>query len=140
MAKEKKIKDATVSEEKVKKTKKQAKKVEEIDEVTEVSEVSEVEDVDGLELDNTEIEEVEETKKDKKNKKEAKDSKKEEKPKKEKREGFFTKMGRELKKVVWPKAGDVFKYTMAVLVFCVGLCLFFKGMELLAALLKELLS
>lgn len=137
MAKEKKIKDATVSEEKVKKTKKQAKKVEEIDEVTEVSEV---EDIDSLELDNTEIEEVEETKKDKKNKKEAKDSKKEEKPKKEKREGFFTKMGRELKKVVWPKAGDVFKYTMAVLVFCVGLCLFFKGMELLAALLKELLS
>ena len=58
--------------------------------------------------------------------------------KKNKKDGYFTRVNRELKKVVWPKAGEIVKYTLAVLIFCIILCLFFKGIELLAALLKEL--
>lgn len=128
MAKEKKVKDATVSEEKVKKTKKQ-----ELEEVVEPKEKNvkndEVtEDLDGLEIDS-----------DNEKKEKNKNEDKAEKKKKKKNTKDKTIMS-ELKKVVWPKVSEVFKYTLAVLLFCICLVALFKGVELLAALLKELLS
>ena len=48
----------------------------------------------------------------------AKEKVKKEKVKKEKKDGFFRNMYKELKKVSWPSAGEVFKYSFAVLVFC----------------------
>lgn len=126
MAKEKKVKDATVSEEKVKKTKKQ-----ELEEVVEPKEKNvkkdEVtEDLDGLEIDSD-------------NEKKEK-NKNEDKVEKKKKNTKDKTIMNELKKVVWPKVSEVFKYTLAVLLFCVCLVALFKGVELLAALLKELLS
>ncbi len=126
MAKEKKVKDATVSEEKVKKTKKQ-----ELEEVVEPKEKNvksdEVtEDLDGLEIDSD-------------NEKKEK-NKNEDKAEKKKKSTKDKTIMSELKKVVWPKVSEVFKYTLAVLLFCICLVALFKGVELLAALLKELLS
>lgn len=126
MAKEKKVKDATVSEEKVKKTKKQ--ELEEIVEPKEknVKKDEVTEDLDGLEIDSD-------------NEKKEK-NKNEDKVEKKKKNTKDKTIMNELKKVVWPKVSEVFKYTLAVLLFCVCLVALFKGLELLAALLKELLS
>ncbi len=57
-----------------------------------------------------------------------------------KKEGFLELVGKELKKVVWPKIGEIIKYSIAVIIFCVILCLFFEGINLLAAFIKELFS
>ena len=88
------------------------------------------ENIDELEVEKTEKIETKEKIDIKENK--------HEKKKANKKEGYLTKVRKELKKVVWPKAGEIAKYTLAVLIFCITLCLFFKAMELLAALLKEL--
>ena len=90
-----------------------------------------------------EVEDVEietETKKDteKKPKKDTKTSedKKEKKKSKDKKESYFASVGREMKKVVWPSFGQIVKYSFAVILFCVVLCLFFEGINLLAAFVK----
>ena len=115
MAKKKEIKDAVVSEEKEKKTK--AKKaVEEVE-----KEIDEVE------------EEIEEEVKEQK----------EDKPKKEKKvkkEGLFRSVRKEMKQVVWPTGKEILKSTIAVLIMCIFLALFFTGIELLMALIKGWLS
>ena len=110
MAKKKVVKDALVEEEKVKKAKK-----EEV------------------------VEEVKTTKEESK-KVEKKEKVKKEKVKKEKKDGFFRNMYKELKKVSWPGAGEVFKYSFAVLVFCLIFVGFFKLVELLSAFLKTVVS
>ncbi len=123
MARKKTIKDALV-EEKVK-TKKEEKDKEEKD-------IDVVEDIDeDFDIDDDYIDDVKEDKKDNKEK----ESKKKEK---EKKDGYFKQVSKELKKVVWPSVGDIFKYSLAVIIFCVLLCLFFVGIDLIASLIKGL--
>ena len=124
MAKKKVIKDVEAEEVKTKKAKKEKEEVEEI--------VPEVEDVEEeVELDDEEEEETE-SKKEKKEKKE--------KVSKEKKPGYLSLVHREMKKVVWPSAGDVFKYSLAVIIFCVVLIAFFIGIDALSSLIKGLFS
>lgn len=116
MARKKTIKDALV-EEKVK-TKKEEKDKEEKD-------IDVVEDIDeDFDIDDDYIDDVKEDKKDNKEK--------------EKKDGYFKQVSKELKKVVWPSVGDIFKYSLAVIIFCVLLCLFFVGIDLIASLIKGL--
>lgn len=123
MARKKTIKDALV-EEKVK-TKKEEKDKEEKD-------IDVVEDIDeDFDIDDDYIDAVKEDKKDN-NEKESK------KKEKEKKDGYFKQVSKELKKVVWPSVGDIFKYSLAVIIFCVLLCLFFVGIDLIASLIKGL--
>ena len=42
-----------------------------------------------------------------------------------------------MKQVVWPSAGDIVKSTIAVVVMCLFLCLFFLAITALMALIKE---
>lgn len=65
---------------------------------------------------------------------------KKEKVKKEKKDGFFRKMYKEMKKVSWPSIGEVFKYSFAVLVFCLIFIGFFKLVELFSTFLKWVMS
>lgn len=120
MAKKKNIKDVEVEEVKTKKAKKE--EVEEIEEEV----VEEVEDLDE------ELEEIEEEKTTKKEKKE--------KVKKERKPSYFSLVRREMKKVVWPSLGDVFKYSLAVIFFCLVLIAFFIGIDALSSLIKGLFS
>lgn len=78
------------------------------------------------------IEEVKEVKEEKTSKKE--------KPKKEKKDGFFKSIRKEMKQVVWPTGKEILKSTIAVLIMCIFLALFFEGIELLMALIKGWLS
>ena len=121
MAKKKTIKDVEVEEVKKKKQEEIEEEVEEIEE--EVEEVEE--DFEG-------DEDVEAPKKEKKEKKE--------KEHKDKKEGYFSKVRREMRKVVWPTFGEVVKYSLAVILFCVVLCLFFVGINAIASLVKGLFS
>ena len=87
----------------------------------------EVEEVVKEELE-TEVEEIEEETVEKKKTK--KEKVKKEKVKKD-------TIGSELKKVVWPSAGSIVKYTLAVLIFCIFLGLFFKGIDLVSAIITR---
>jgi len=113
MARKKTVKDVDVEEVKA--------KDEELEEVEEVEEVSE--DFEG-------DEDVEAPKKENKEKKE--------KEHKDKKESYFSKVRREMRKVVWPTIGEVVKYSVAVILFCVVLCLFFLGINAIASLVKGL--
>ena len=73
----------------------------------------------------------------KKAKKEEKKNEKEEK-KNNKKDGYFKSVGKELKKVVWPDSGEVAKYSLAVILFCLILVLFFVGIDALASFIKGL--
>ena len=72
----------------------------------------------------------------------------EEKPKKAKKEeaveeeheGFFRGVRKEMKKVVWPKGGEVFKNTLAVIIFCLLLVGFFTLVVLLVSFVKGLFA
>ena len=118
MARKKTIKDALV-EEKVK-TKKEEKDIDVVEDIDE-----------DFDIDDDYIDDVKEDKKDNKEK----ETKKKEK---EKKDGYFKQVSKELKKVVWPSVGDIFKYSLAVIIFCVLLCLFFVGIDLIASLIKGL--
>ena len=120
MARKKTIKDVEVEE----LEKKEEELEEEIDEVEEEVEETE-EDFEG-------DEDLEAPKKEKAEKKE--------KEHKDKKEGYFSKVRREMRKVVWPTVGEVFKYSLAVILFCVVLCLFFLGINAIASLVKGLFS
>ena len=63
-----------------------------------------------------------------------------EKMKEHKKEGYFAKVRRELKKVVWPSFSSVAKYSLAVIIFCLLFCGFFIGVDALASLVKGLFS
>lgn len=75
--------------------------------------------------------------------KEEKVTAKEKEPKKEKKQkkdGFFKSIRKEMKQVVWPSGKEILKSTIAVLIMCIFLGLFFKGIELLMAVVREWLS
>ena len=66
--------------------------------------------------------------------------KKEKKKEKKKKEGFFSGIRKEMKQVVWPSAGTVIKSTIAVVVICIFLALFFEAIMLFMAWLKVFLK
>ena len=72
--------------------------------------------------------------------KEEKIEKVENKMNKKKKDGFFKGIRKEMKQVVWPSAGNVLKSTIAVLVICVFLALFFLAVTLFMAWLKVFLK
>ena len=72
--------------------------------------------------------------------KEEKIEKVENKKNKKKKDGFFKGIRKEMKQVVWPSAGNVLKSTIAVLVICVFLALFFLAVTLFMAWLKVFLK
>lgn len=66
---------------------------------------------------------------------------KEEKTKKVKttkqtKESFASNVKQELKKVTWPSAKDIIKYTLATLVFCLLLAGFFSLLSLILSIIK----
>lgn len=144
MAKKKNIKDVEESKIKTKAKKvKEEKEVKDLEEEEELEETEEIEEVEeDLESEDDEYEEVEdEESEDDDDYAEVKTDKKGKKKKStKKKEGYFDLVGKELKKVVWPKGSEILKYSLAVIIFCVILCLFFEAVELLAAFLKGWLS
>ena len=75
-------------------------------------------------------EEVKEIKKDKK--------KKETKKVKPAKKGFLHEVKVEMDKVKWPSKKDMVKYSIATIVFVIFCALFFYGIDLILALLKEI--
>lgn len=65
-------------------------------------------------------------------------AKKKDKKKKssKKKEGFFKGIKLELKKVTWPSKKEVFKYSMATLVFCIVVMAFFQILDLGLSIVK----
>ena len=114
MAKKKTIKDVEAEEVKTKKAKKEEDEV-----------------LEEVELDE-ELEEKEEPKKEKKEKKE--------KAPVDKKPSYLSLVHREMKKVVWPSFGDVVKYSLAVIIFCIILIAFFIGIDALSSFIKGLFS
>ena len=72
---------------------------------------------------------VKEIKKDKK--------KKETKKVKPAKKGFLHEVKAEMDKVKWPSKKDMVKYSIATIVFVIFFALFFYGIDLILALLKE---
>lgn len=72
-------------------------------------------------------------------KKEKKDVVKSEK-KINKKQGYFHKLKEEMKKVKWPSAKEIFKYTIATIVLVVIISLVFQGLDALVSLVKGLFS
>lgn len=106
---------------------KQTKKMLEKEEIVEEDVASEVEEAA--------LEEQEEVRKVKEDKKKEKKNKKESSTK---GDGYFKSLNKELKKVVWPKGGEVLKSTIAVIVICLVLIGFFELTQLLVAFVKGL--
>lgn len=98
-----------------------------------------IKDVEGEEkvknVEETSTEKIEGIEKEKVDKKDKKESKK-----KNKKDGYLTNVGKELKKVVWPSFGSVAKYSFAVIIFCLLLCLFFLGVDVVASFVKGLFA
>lgn len=112
---------------------KQTKKMLEKEEIVEEDVASEVEEAA---LEEVTLEEQEEEREEKKeNKKKEKKNKKESSTK---GDGYFKSLNKELKKVVWPKGGEVLKSTIAVIVICLVLIGFFELTQLLVAFVKGL--
>lgn len=56
---------------------------------------------------------------------------------------FFSGVKKEAKKVIWTSKKNLFKYSVATLVFMIFICLFFVGTDLVIALIsyvKELIG
>ncbi len=56
---------------------------------------------------------------------------------------FFVDVKKEAKKVVWTSKKNLFKYSLATLLFMLFICLFFVGTDLIIALIsyvKELIG
>lgn len=121
MARKKAIKDVEAEEK---------AETEEIED-TEVEEDVEVLEDEEIETDD-DYEEV-----DKKKTKKSKEDKESKEKKQTKKDGYFKQVNKELKKVVWPKGSEIAKYSLAVLVFCAVLCLFFVGISLLFSKIVE---
>lgn len=50
--------------------------------------------------------------------------------------GLFKGIRSELKKVTWPSKKDVFKYSVATLVFCIVVVIFFQALNFLLSIIK----
>ncbi len=63
---------------------------------------------------------------------------KKKKPKKEKKnkEGLIKGICKELKKVTWPDKKDIIKYSIATLVFCIVIMVFFQALDFLLSVIK----
>lgn len=62
------------------------------------------------------------------------------KEKKEKKNGFLKETRNEMKKVSWPNKKDVFKYTLATLVFCLIVVGFFQLLNLGLSFIKGMFA
>jgi len=93
----------------------------------------EVEEVKKAKKEEKEVEEIEETE-------EIEEEVEEVKEKEVKKDGYFRSVRKEMKKVVWPKAGEVAKYTLAVIIFCLLLVGFFTLVVLLVSFIKGLFA
>lgn len=96
--------------------------------------ISEEEKVEKVKKEEKEVEEILEEVK------EVEEKPVKEKKKKDKKGGFFKGVRGEMKQVVWPSAGAIAKSTIAVILICIFLCLFFEGITLLAAFIKGLFA
>ncbi len=71
----------------------------------------------------------------------AKEIKKEKKVKKAKKaknnNSFFKSLKKEISMVKWPEGKDLVKYTIATIVLCVILVLFFQFLDVILAYIKE---
>ena len=65
---------------------------------------------------------------------------KKEKVQKEKKPGFLKETSAEMKKVSWPTAKDVAKYTVATLVFCLIVVGFFQLLNLALSFVKGMFA
>ena len=52
------------------------------------------------------------------------------------KEGFFKGIKVELKKVTWPSKKDILKYSIATLVFCIVVMVFFQLLDFLLSIVK----
>ena len=73
-------------------------------------------------------------------KKKSKTTKKKEVSKKAKKEKFLNGVKLELNKVVWPDKKDVLKYTMATLVFCIVVMVFFQALNFGLSVIKGVIG
>ena len=55
---------------------------------------------------------------------------------KKNKEGLIHGVKAEMKKVKWPSAKEIVKYTVATIVFCVVIALFFQLLTVLVSLIK----
>lgn len=55
---------------------------------------------------------------------------------KKKKDGFFKGVKLEMKKVTWPNKKDVIKYSVATLVLCITIMLFFQLLDLGLSVVK----
>ncbi len=53
-----------------------------------------------------------------------------------KKEGLFKSVRKEMKKVTWPSRKDVIKYSIATIVFCIVIMLFFQVLDVLLSIVK----
>ncbi len=58
------------------------------------------------------------------------------KKKKAKKENYFSKVRKEMKLVKWPSLKEVVKYSIATIVFCIFICLFFIVLNLIMSWIK----
>ena len=65
---------------------------------------------------------------------------KKKKTEKVKKEGLAKGIKKEMKLVKWPTAKEIFKYTIATVVFCVVLVAFFEVLNLILAFIKGLFN
>ena len=57
-----------------------------------------------------------------------------------KKEGFFKGIRNELKLVKWPTFKEILKYTIATVIFCIILIIFFQILDLILAYVKGLFN
>ncbi len=62
------------------------------------------------------------------------------KDKKPRKEKFLSSVKQEVKKVVWPSKKDVLKYTVATLIFCIIVMIFFQALDLGLSVIKGAIS
>ncbi len=60
--------------------------------------------------------------------------------KKTKKESFTKGIKKELKLVKWPSAKEIIKYTIATVIFCVILVIFFEILNMILAYIKGLFN
>jgi preprotein translocase subunit SecE len=58
------------------------------------------------------------------------------KEKKIKKDGLFKKIRLEMKKVTWPSRKEVLKYSVATIIFCVIIMIFFQALDFVLSVIK----
>lgn len=106
--------------------------------------VKEEKEEEKIVVEEDDIEEVEEKEEKENQKNKEKDKKKKEPKEKKEKVGifksiinFFKGVKTEMGKVIWPNKRDMIKYSVATIVFIVFFALYFFGIEILMAWLKD---